>query len=103
MNIIIQVMVFVAAFVMGVIFIPTLAYSGIKFKLPMKKMLGGLCFTLGNMSNGGSALYQEGNKYRIMPLHKPCARCGKRFKPATYFTKLCDDCRKNSKKLIKKK
>tara|TARA_R100001244_G_scaffold111004_1_gene82043 strand:- start:989 stop:1651 length:663 start_codon:yes stop_codon:yes gene_type:complete len=70
MNIIIQVMVFVAAFVMGVVFIPAVAYSGIKFKLPLKKMLGGLCFTLGNMSNGGSALYQEGNKYRMMPLHK---------------------------------
>ena len=70
MNIIIQVIVFVAALVMGVMFIPALAYSGIKFKLPMKKMLGGLCFTLGNMSNGGSALYQEGNKYTIMPLQR---------------------------------
>ena len=63
-------MVFVAAFVMGVMFIPAIAYSGYKFSLPMKKMLGGLCFTLGNMTNGGSALYQEGNEYRIMPLEK---------------------------------
>lgn len=63
-------MVFVAALVMGVMFIPGIAYAGIKFKLPMKKMLGGLCFTLGNISNGGSALFQEGNQYRIMPLHK---------------------------------
>lgn len=70
MNIIVQVIVFVAAFVMGVMFIPALAYSGYKFKLPAKKMLGGLCFTLGNVSNGGSALYQEGNQYRIMPLEK---------------------------------
>tara|TARA_R110002020_G_scaffold449674_1_gene662999 strand:- start:192 stop:854 length:663 start_codon:yes stop_codon:yes gene_type:complete len=68
MNPVVELMLFVAAFVIGVLAIPMLAYSGIKFKLPMKKMLGGLCFTLGNLTNGGSALYQEGNEYKIMPM-----------------------------------
>ena len=70
MNPVVQLMLFVAAFVLGVVAIPLLAYSGIKFKLPTRKMLGGLCFTLGNLTHGGSALYQEGNQYRIMPLEK---------------------------------
>ena len=70
MNIIVQVMLFVAAFVLGVVFIPALAYSGYKFKLPTKKMLGGLCFTLGNITNGGSALFQSGNKYTVMPMEQ---------------------------------
>ncbi len=70
MNPIVQVIVFVAALVLGVVAIPLLAYSGHKFKLPMKKMLGGLCFTLGNLTNNGSALFQSGNQYTIMPMEK---------------------------------
>jgi|TARA_R110002020_G_scaffold12742_1_gene46476 hypothetical protein len=70
MNPVVELMLFVAAFVLGVVAIPLLAYSGMKFKLPTRKMLGGLCFTLGNLTHGGSALYQEGNQYRIMPMEK---------------------------------
>ena len=70
MNPVVQLMLFVAAFVLGVVAIPLLAYSGIKFKLPTRKMLGGLCFTLGNLTNGGSALLQEGNQYRILPMER---------------------------------
>jgi len=58
----------VIAFVLGILLVPGLAYSGIKFKLGSRKMLGGLCFTLANLTNGGSALYQQGNQYEIMPL-----------------------------------
>ena len=31
-----------------------------------------------------------------MPLHKPCRNCGKRFKPTTVHTKLCEKCRLES-------
>jgi len=36
-----------------------------------------------------------------MPFHKPCPRCGERFKPFTRATTLCDKCWENSHYLKK--
>ena len=58
----------VCAVVVGILFIPLLGYSGMKFSGVTRKMLGGLCFTLGNLSNNGTALILFGNQYQLVPL-----------------------------------
>jgi len=68
MSLIVEVMMYVAALVIGVMFIPLLGYSGFKFSTSTRKMLGGLCFTLGNLSNNGTALILFGNQYQLVPL-----------------------------------
>jgi hypothetical protein len=56
------------ALLFGVLLIPLLGYSGVKFSGVTRKMLGGLCFTLGNLSNNGTALILYGNQYQLVPL-----------------------------------
>jgi hypothetical protein len=58
----------VGALVVGILFIPLLGYSGMKFSGVTRKMFGGLCFTLGNLSNNGTALILFGNQYQLVPL-----------------------------------
>lgn len=68
MSLIVEIMMYVAAVVVGVMFIPLLGYSGVNFSGSTRKMLGGLCFTLGNLSNNGTALILFGNQYQLVPL-----------------------------------
>jgi hypothetical protein len=56
------------ALLFGILLIPLLGYSGLKFSTVTRKMLGGLCFTLGNLSNNGTALILYGNQYQLVPL-----------------------------------
>ena len=58
----------IGALIIGILFIPLLGYSGMKFSGVTRKMLGGLCFTLGNLSNNGTALILYGNQYQLVPL-----------------------------------